>query len=636
MSMYRQLWLAIIISMLLALGGSLLASMLSARGYLQSQLSLKNTDNASALALSLSQSNPDAVSVELAVSALFDSGHYELIRVIDPDGKTIVERTAPLGELDAPAWFVRLLPIQATPGLAQINNGWQQFGTVTLISHSRFAYVALWNSVLQMMGALAVAGLIGGFLGSLILQRLKIPLRAVIDQATAITERRFVTIDEPRVPELRQLASAMNATVTRLKTMFEEEAARLEAVRREANCDALTGLANRSNFMARLRGAALAEDSAGGAVFIARLAHLAEVNHALGRNATDELLCRFARVFAEFSGGLPDSLSARLNGADFALLVPAMTSPQASGERLLQQLTQEAAAFLPEKTTTWISCGHFTRGIEPGTILAQVDAALAAAEAEDRNGLRLIDMRESDDAPKSADEWSQLIHRALDNRWVRLVSFPVRRLDGRLLHRECPLRMMFDEGGEWQPAGRFLPVAERLRLTPQLDLAAVALGLDELEARPELNGLAINLSASSVQWPQFRSELNALLKRRRGTSRLWLEVSEAGALAHFESFRALCLDLKNIGCQMGIEHFGRQFSEIGRLHDLGLDYLKVDSSFVRGLEGNVGNQTFLKGLSTIAKGIGMIVIAEGVASEEELAALGAAGFDAATGPAIRE
>ena len=118
MSMYRQLWLAIIISMLLALGGSLLASMLSARGYLQSQLSVKNTDNASALALSLSQSNPDAVSVELAVSALFDSGHYELIRVIDPDGKTIVERTAPLGELDAPAWFVRLLPIQATPGLA--------------------------------------------------------------------------------------------------------------------------------------------------------------------------------------------------------------------------------------------------------------------------------------------------------------------------------------------------------------------------------------------------------------------------------------------------------------------------------------------------------------------------------------
>ena len=115
MSMYRQLWLAIIISMLLALGGSLLASMLSARGYLQSQLSIKNADNALALALSLSQSKPDATSVELAVSALFDSGHYELIRVVDPLGKTIVERSAPLGELDAPTWFVRHLPILAAP-----------------------------------------------------------------------------------------------------------------------------------------------------------------------------------------------------------------------------------------------------------------------------------------------------------------------------------------------------------------------------------------------------------------------------------------------------------------------------------------------------------------------------------------
>ena len=153
MSMYRQLWLAIIVSMLLALAGSLLASMLSARAYLESQLSIKNSDNAAALALSLSQSEPDAVSVELTVSALFDSGHYRLIRVVDPNGATIVERSAAASELGAPEWFARLLPINAAPGQAQISNGWKQFGTITLISHSRFAYGALWNSVLKMIGA---------------------------------------------------------------------------------------------------------------------------------------------------------------------------------------------------------------------------------------------------------------------------------------------------------------------------------------------------------------------------------------------------------------------------------------------------------------------------------------------------
>ena len=72
------------------------------------------------------------------------------------------------------------------------------------------------------------------------------------DRATAISERRFVTIAEPTVPELRRLALAMNSTVGRLRTIFEEEAARLEILRREANCDPLTGLANRGHFMACL------------------------------------------------------------------------------------------------------------------------------------------------------------------------------------------------------------------------------------------------------------------------------------------------------------------------------------------------------------------------------------------------
>ncbi len=636
MSMYRQLWLAIIVSMLLALTGSLFASMLSARAYLQSQLSIKNADNAAALALSLSQSEPDPVSVELTVSALFDSGHYELIRVVDPNGGTIVERSAPAGDLGAPDWFANLLPIAATPGEAQISDGWKQFGTITLVSHSRFAYGALWNNVIQMALALSFACVVGGYLGSLILRRLKRPLQAVIEQATAITERRFVTIEEPTVPELRQLAAAMNTTVIRLKSMFEEEAARLDAVRREANCDSLTGLANRDHFLARLRETAFAEHAAGGTLFIVRLADLAEINRQSGRVATDDLLRRCGAVLNEVAAGESEALAARLNGADFALLAPHLASLQATAERLLQRIAQEAAHFLPGRTNVWLGGGRFDRGIEPGAILAQVDAALAAAEGDGRNGLRLVDMRSGEETPKSADEWAATIRNALDKRWVRLVSFPVARLDGGLLHRECPLRLMFDADGEWQPAGRFLPVAERLKLTPQLDLTAVALGLDELDAKPDLPGLAINLSASSVQHAEFRDKLCALLGGRNATKRLWLEISEAGAFTHFAAFRALCLELKGAGCLLGLEHFGRQFSEVGRLHDLGLDYLKVDASFVRGLESNPGNQAFLRGLSTIAHGIGMKVIAEGVASEAELAALDAVGFDAATGPAVRE
>lgn len=634
--MFRQLWLAIIISSMLALVGALLASMLSARSYLESQLSIKNTDNATALALSLSQSNPDEVTVDLVVASLFDGGHYEVVRVVSPSGKILTERVAKGGDLGAPAWFVRLLPIQAQPGQAQISSGWKQFGTVTLVSQSRFAYAALWKSAREMVLALTLAGFVGGYMGTLVLRRLRQPLNAVVEQAQAITERRFVTIDEPRVPELRKLSTAMNTTVVRLKTMFEEEAKRLEGVRREANCDALTGLSNRNSFMARLRDMVQSETSAGGVMLIARVANLATINQTLGRKDTDELLRAFGSGVGDIAALFPDAVAARLNGADFAALIPGHVDTNAVAQQLFERLVDDARAFVSNGPTTWVAGGYFSHGVEVESILSQVDLALAAVEADGSSGWKTVELRTDTDVPKSSDEWARLLQRALEHKWVRLVSFPVIAMDGGLLHRECPLRLMFDEHGEWQPAGKFLPVAERLKMTPQLDLVAISLGLDELESNAQLPGLAINLSASSIQWPQFRSDLQKLLKHRSGTPRLWLEVSESGALAHFDAFKALCADLRGLGCQLGIEHFGRQFSEIGRLHDLGLDFIKVDGSFVRGLDSNTGNQAFLRGLSSIARGIGLRVIAEGVTQKEDLAALAQVGFDGATGPAIQE
>lgn len=636
MSMYRQLWLAVIVSMLVALTGGLLASSLSARTYLAEQLAMKNTDNAAALALSLSLREPDAVEVELAAAALFDSGHYELIRVIDPRGRVIVERRIAAGDYGAPAWFARLLPIKAAPGIAQINSGWKQFGTVQLVSHSRFAYAALWKSVWELAGALFVATLLGGYLGSLILRRLRAPLQAVIGQAKAIAERRFIRIDEPRVPELRQLATAMNDTVGRLKTMFEEEAARLDSVRREANCDSLTGLANRSHFLARLHQALEADDSHGAGLILVRVADLAGINRRLGRDATDELLKRFAGVM-QSAEPHADGLVARLNGADFAVLVPGQSDAGGLAARLLSRLVREAASFVGDAAAVFVGVGMFPRGTEPSAVLSQVDAALAAAEAEGANAVRGTGGASPEDAPKSAEEWSRQIRRALDLRRVRLISFPVTDFEGRLIHRECPLRLMLDEQGEWLPAGRFLPIAERLKLTSRLDLMAVALGLAELAARPALTGLAVNLSASSLQDKDFRNELNALLRQQApAPRRLWLELAESGALKHFEAFRDLCGELKAAGCKVGIEHFGRQFSQVGQLHGLGLDYIKVDAGFVRGLETNPGNQAFLKGLCTIVHGIGIQAIAEGVVSEDEMRALAEVGFDGATGPGVRE
>ena len=137
MSLIKQLWIAIALVMTVAFGGSLVVSVLSARHYLEQQLQVKNIDNATALALSLTQMDKDPVTMELQVAAQFDAGHYRFIRLTAPNGETLVEKVYE-GKLEgAPSWFARLIPIRAEPGQAMVQDGWKQFGTISLASSAR-------------------------------------------------------------------------------------------------------------------------------------------------------------------------------------------------------------------------------------------------------------------------------------------------------------------------------------------------------------------------------------------------------------------------------------------------------------------------------------------------------------------
>jgi diguanylate cyclase (GGDEF)-like protein len=635
MSLYKQLWLTILFSILLALVGSLLGSLWYARCYLEEQLSMKNHDNATALALSLSQQQLDGVTVELTVSALFDSGHYQSIEFHDPEGASMIQRSTPEQVTAAPAWFTRLLPIVATPGQAQVTDGWTQFGTITLESNSDFAYGSLWHSALQMAAAALLAGLVGLYLGTRVLTNLRRPLDTLVQQATAIMERRFITSAEPKVPELHQLGAAMNSMVQRVRDMFDEEARNLEKLRLEANHDALTGLANRAYLLGRLRAALQSDDAGGASLLLLRLHDLADINRSLGRAATDDLLRRVGKVLqAHQTQG--EGLAGRLNGADFALLVPDAVPLRELATRLLAELQQETAGFGDNAPRFCCGIGTFAPGVEPATAMAQTDAALATAEADPQHGVHEAQGANADSALGS-EAWARLMSEALTRQRVRLGSFSVISATGALLHHESPLRMQIEENGEWLPAGRFLPMAERLRMTAALDLAVARLGLEALGADPGLGGIAVNLSAASLADAGFLPALTTLL-RQAGTAasqRLWLEVPETGALQQLPALKALLQVAKSVGSKVGIEHCGRQFSQIGQLHQLGLDYLKIDASFVRDVQDHAGNQAFLRGLTMIARSIGLLVIAEGVTQDAEWACLKQLGFDGATGPLIR-
>ena len=143
MSLMRQLWLAVVISAMLAFIGSLLISVWSAQAYLSQQLDRKNIDAANSLALSMTQLDKDKAIIDLQIAALFDSGNYQMISVSDPLGRVISRRTQVDMDTEVPRWFVSLFAIKSNPGVAEISASRDKYGSVEVISHNQFAYRAL-------------------------------------------------------------------------------------------------------------------------------------------------------------------------------------------------------------------------------------------------------------------------------------------------------------------------------------------------------------------------------------------------------------------------------------------------------------------------------------------------------------
>lgn len=637
MSLVKQLWIAIVLVMTVAFGGSLVVSVLSARHYLEQQLQVKNIDNATSLALSMTQMEKDPVTLELQVAAQFDAGHYRFIRVTSPTGEVLVERTYQ-GKLEgAPQWFADLIPIHAQAGTALIQDGWKQFGTLTLSSHDQYVYQSLWRGTLELLLWFVLGSVASGAIGTLAVRIITRPLKDVVSQAQAIAERRFLTVTEPRTPEFRAVSHAMNGMVERLKTMFAEEAVRLDALRNKVNRDAVTGLANRDYFMSHLREVLSGEQFGSvGSLVLVRLAHLNELNAKLGHQRADQLLKELGDVLQD--GALPNTgqRAGRVKGGEFAVVCPTFDSPT---EAALHVLNRLQATWQPKWEQDFPDLFHlaavrYQRNQSVGDLLTRADQALAHARAKGPNSTHVVE----EGATKvsiPAEQWRTLLTEAVKGGQLSLAYFPVVRgaQGNQSLHQEGMIRLQMDASGQLLSAGDFMPMAASLNLTAPIDLGVVKLAIEHLHN--VAGDVAVNLSAETIANFGFRNDLIALLQSYPSLcQRLLFEVPEYGVFRQFDAFRDLMRSLKILGCRVGIEYFGQRFAESSKLADLGLDYIKVHPSYVRGISENAGNQEFLKGLCGMAHALGIVVIAQGVENQSDLPLLAQLGFDGATGPGV--
>jgi EAL domain-containing protein (putative c-di-GMP-specific phosphodiesterase class I)/GGDEF domain-containing protein len=599
---------------------------------LLTQLRLKNNDNAQTLALALSQQRGDAQLMDLLMAAQFDTGFYRRIRFTPAeDGRSAFERQADVAPSRAPGWLVSAVPIRAPAGVAQVSDGWRALGTLEVASQEAYAHDELWRAMQRAVLAMLLVGAVAAVMAVFVVRRIRRPLDATVEQARSLVEGRYVIVDEPKVPELQRLAAAMNGMVARVRSLFEAHAAQTEALRRQAYCDAATGLPHRGHFLGRLQTLLEREDGVdGGGLVLVRLADPAGLNRTLGRESTDRAIEAIAQVLQVYPDRVADCFVGRLNGADFALCLPAagMAAETAESSAAARRAAQPA---IGAGVAAHVGAVELRRETPAGAWLAQADRALAQSELRAPFAVEVLSHTGPMAAVQGERAWRAQVLGALDGGRFKLMGFPVLDRQDTLVHLECPLRLQLDEYGPFEAAARWLPLAVRSRLSGQIDVRAVGLALSSITR--DGRSRAVNLAPSSLADPAFAPQLRQLLVEHPDAVRqLWLEASEAAALEHFELAQDFGRLVRPLGVRFGIEHAGPRLHRIERLYELGLDYIKLDASVCAGVARSEAAKDFVRSTCALLHALSARVYAEGVDDASDAAALWACGVDGITGP----
>ena len=566
MSLIKQLWLAILLIMLLAFSASFIINTATSKNYLEQQLAMKNTDNAVSLALSISQMEKDPVSVNLMLSAQFDNGHYEYIRLTDPNNELITERLSEEADRSVPSWFAKLIHISPNPGVAQIQDGWSQYGVLSLASSTNFAYQDLWDGTRWTLLWSAIIALVCGVIGTLILKMIIRPLGEMVDMTEAIGDKKFISIKEPHTFEFKLLARALNRLSQKIKDMLKDESELLEQMRLEANYDTTSGLMNRKYFSNRVATYIENDDNfTAGVLVVSHMNNLAEINETLGAVETDRILKRMGLAIQNYCEHNNALIAGRLTGADFAVFSSQTMHHQTLSGQVENALYEAADLsaqfehFALQTIASEVKKSEQLEGLK--TLIATIRTKTNAKETDILNWIKQEDITVYENHDEA--QWRTMLTAAIQNKRITLAAFPVTSNSGEVIHVESPVRLQLSENGPWLAAGEFIAWANQLGLVAQLDLLVLETAIETLK-NDETKSIAVNVSTSAMFDSDYHAHLNQLLANNVAlANRLWLEVAEHSVFENLSTFVRFCEIAQPLGCKLGVEHVGTNISRLG-------------------------------------------------------------------------
>ena len=423
----------------------------------------------------------------------------------------------------------------------------------------------------------------------------------------------------------------IEGTVLNVHDATEQHTAR-QALTYQATHDSLTDLPNRVSLQRHLEQALSGRGGAVDVLFV-DLTGLKPVTDTLGHARGDAVLrvvaARLSAVVAEHG------VLARFGGDQFAVVTQGLTldTLTALADRLVAELERPVDALdgAPVHLTACVGVAVGEDGVTAGQLLANADLAMGVVKRRSGRGVQLFDTELARQASTRLALERDLRAADLD-RDLRVHYQPIYDVrTGAVVSAEALLRWQHPERG-LVPPGDFIPIAEETGLVDTLGMWVLAAACRQQVAWAGYGlAVAVNLSPRQLYDPGLARAIGEVLEATGARAdRLVLEVTET-ALIDDRVARPALAALSALGVGLALDDFGTGYSSLTSLSRYPFDRVKVDRSFVAHIDDRLQDLAIVRNLVTLAHDLGMSVVAEGVETPDQLAALRDIGADSAQG-----
>jgi diguanylate cyclase (GGDEF)-like protein len=402
--------------------------------------------------------------------------------------------------------------------------------------------------------------------------------------------------------------------------------AHAERVEYLAYHDGLTGLPNRSLF-SRLLAQSIAQahrHTRQMAVAFLDLDRFKQINDTLGHEAGDELLKEVGRRLA--SCVRDSDTVARLGGDEFVVLLPELTEDHYAATVARKILAAVAHPFVligqEFRVTASIGiCIYPQDGLDEQTLTKHADIAMYQAKGEGKNNFQFYSEKLNANSLERLTLESSL-RLALERNEFRLLYQAKRDIgSGQITGMEALLRWEHPQLGTVEPR-QFIPIAEDTGLIVPIGKWVLTTACQQnvswqKQDLPRLN-IAVNLTARQFVDDGLLADLGAILENTgMDPTLLELEINESLLTANVERTLQIMRALKGMGIRIAIDDFGTGYSSLSMLQRFPLDTIKIDRSFIRGVDNAATNRDLTDAVITVGKALSLTVVAQGVETKEQ-------------------